>query len=185
VIDELLAEASAKMDQAVAHAQGEFATIRTGRANPALLQRVTVDYYGAPTPLQQLATISVPEAQMLVVQPFDPGSMIAVEKALQASGLGLNPSNDGTVIRLSFPPLTAERRKDYVRMVKQMAEDAKVAVRNHRRSARHDLDALEKDGEISADDLERAEKELDKLTANQVAAIDTHLEHKERELLGD
>jgi ribosome recycling factor len=120
-----------------------------------------------------------------VIQPYDVGSMKAIEKAIQHSDLGLNPSNDGKVIRLSFPPLTAERRKEYVRMVKHMAEEGRVAVRNVRRSARHDLDALKNDGELSEDELERVEKDLDKLTAQHVAAIDTALEHKERELLGD
>jgi ribosome recycling factor len=162
VIDELLAEASAKMDQAVAHAQSEFATIRTGRANPALLQRVTVDYYGAPTPLQQLASISVPEAQLLVVAPFDPGSIGAVEKALQAAGLGLNPSNDGTVIRLSFPPLTEERRKELIRVVRNMVEEGRVAVRNIRRHTKDDMEALE--GDVSEDDIHRSEKALQDLT---------------------
>jgi ribosome recycling factor len=120
-----------------------------------------------------------------VIQPYDAGSIKAIEKAIQHSDLGLNPSNDGKVIRLAFPPLTADRRKEYVRMVKQMAEEGRVALRNHRRSARHELEGLEKDGEISSDEIDRAEKELDKLTATNVAAVDTALEHKERELLGD
>lgn len=181
MIDELLAEASAKMDQAVAHAQSEFATIRTGRANPALLQRVTVDYYGAPTPLQQLATISVPEAQLLVVQPFDPGSMGAVEKALQAAGLGLNPSNDGTVIRLSFPPLTEERRKELIRVVRNMVEEGRVAIRNVRRHSKDEIESLA--GEVSEDDIHRGEARLQEVTDEHIARLDDLLAHKEAELL--
>lgn len=181
MIDELLAEASAKMDQAVAHAQSEFATIRTGRANPALLQRVTVDYYGAPTPLLQLASISVPEAQLLVVHPFDPGSVSAVEKALQAAGLGLNPSNDGTVIRLSFPPLTEERRKELIRVVRNMVEEGRVAVRNVRRHSKGEMEALE--GEVSDDDIHRGEARLQEVTDQHIARLDDLLAHKEAELL--
>jgi ribosome recycling factor len=183
--DLAISEARDRMARAVEHAQAEFAGVRTGRASPGFVEKLAVDYYGSTVPLQQLAGFTVPEARLLVIQPYDAGSIKAIEKAIQHSDLGLNPSNDGKVIRLSFPPLTAERRRDYVRMVRQMAEEARVQVRNHRRAARHDLEALEKDGEISADDMERAEKELDKLTASQVAAIDSHLEHKERELLGD
>ena len=183
--DAVLEDSAEKMDKAVSHAQAEFASIRTGRAAPAFVEKLPVDYYGSEVPLQQLAGFSVPEARMLVIQPYDAGSIKAIEKAIQHSDLGLNPSNDGKVIRLSFPPLTAERRKEYVKMVKHMAEEGRVAVRNLRRSARHDLEALEKDGELSADELERVEKELDKLTATHVAAIDTALEPKERELLGD
>jgi ribosome recycling factor len=183
--DAVLEDAASRMGKAVEHAQLEFAGVRTGRANPAFVDKLIVDYYGSEVPLQQLAGFSVPEARMLVIQPYDAGSIKAIEKAIQHSDLGLNPSNDGKVIRLSFPPLTAERRKEYVKMVKTMAEEGKVAIRNLRRAARHDLEALEKDGDMSADDLERAEKELDKLTASQTAVIDTALEHKERELLGD
>jgi ribosome recycling factor len=163
----------------------EFSSIRTGRASPAFVEKLVVDYYGSDVPLQTIAGFSVPEARLLVIQPYDAGSIKAIEKAIQNSDLGLNPSNDGKVIRLSFPPLTAERRKDYVKMVKHMAEEGRVAIRNLRRAARHDLEALEKGGEISADELERAEKELDKVTASNVATVDTALEHKERELLGD
>lgn len=181
MIDELLAEASAKMDQAVAHAQSEFATIRTGRANPALLQRVMVDYYGAPTPLQQLASVSVPEAQLLVVQPFDPGSMGAVERALQSAGLGLNPSNDGNVIRLAFPPLTEERRKELIRVVRNMAEDGRVAIRNVRRHSKDDMEALE--GDVSEDDIHRGEARLQEVTDQHIARLDELLAHKEAELL--
>ena len=185
MLELVLEEASEKMDKAVSHAQAEFSSIRTGRATPAFVEKLAVDYYGTEVPLQQIAGFSVPEARMLVIQPYDVGSIKAIEKAIQNSDLGVNPSNDGKVIRLNFPPLTAERRKDYVKMVKSMAEEGRVAVRNLRRSARHDLEAFEKDGDISADDLERAEKELDKITAAHVAGIDSALELKERELLGD
>lgn len=183
--DVVLADAADRMHKAVEHAQVEFAGVRTGRASPAFVEKLPVEYYGSTVPLQQIAGFSVPEARLLVIQPYDASSIKAIEKAIQHSDLGLNPSNDGKVIRLSFPPLTAERRKEYVRMVKHMAEEGRIAVRNQRRNARHELDALEKDGEISSDELERAEKELDKLTGTQVAAIDSALEHKERELLGE
>lgn len=185
LIDAVLEDAAEKMDKAVEHAQSEFASVRTGRAMPALFEKLPVDYYGSEVPLQQIAGFSVPEARMLVIQPYDANSIKAIEKAIQSSDLGMNPSNDGKVIRLSFPPLTAERRKEYVKIVKHQAEEGRVAVRNLRRSARHDLEALEKDGDISADELERAEKELQKLTDAHVASIDTALEHKEHELLGD
>jgi ribosome recycling factor len=185
LVDAVLAEALEKMHKAVEHTQAEFSGVRTGRASPAFVEKLIVEYYGSEVPLQQLAGFSVPEARMLVIQPYDVGSIKAIEKAIQHSDLGLNPSNDGKVIRLSFPPLTAERRKDYVRMVKHMAEEGRVAVRGMRRAARHDLEAFEKDGDLSADELERAEKELDRLTSSHVGEIDTHLEHKERELLGE
>ncbi len=183
MIEDILAETTAKMSKAVEHAQGEFASIRTGRAAPALVEKLAVDYYGSEVPLQQLAGFSVPEARLLVIQPYDRTALGAIEKAIQNSDLGINPSNDGHVVRLSFPPLTSERRKDLVRVVKHMAEEGRVAIRNLRRSARHDLEALERQGEISADELERAEKELEKVTARHVGEIDTALEHKEHELL--
>ena len=185
LVQAVVEDAVEKMDKAVSHAQADFSSVRTGRASPAFVEKLIVDYYGSEVPLQQLAGFSVPEARMLVIQPYDAGSIKAIEKAIQHSDLGLNPSNDGKVIRLSFPPLTAERRKDYVKMVKHMAEDGRVAVRNVRRSARHELEALKSDGDLSEDELERVEKDLDKLTATHVAAIDTALEHKEHELLGD
>jgi ribosome recycling factor len=185
LIDAVLEDAAEKMGKAVSHAQAEFSSIRTGRASPAFVEKLVVEYYGSEVPLQQIAGFSVPEARMLIIQPYDAGSLKAIEKAIQNSDLGLNPSNDGKIIRLSFPPLTAERRKEYVKMVKTMAEEGRISIRNLRRAARHDLDALEKDGDISADELERAEKELEKITGSHVAGIDTALEHKERELLGD
>ena len=183
MIEDVLSDAEAKMAKAVSHTLSEFGGVRTGRAAPALVEKLSVEYYGSEVPLQQLAGFSVPEARLLVIQPFDQGAMGAIERAIQNSDLGINPSNDGHVIRLSFPPLTAERRKDFVRVVKHMAEEGRVAVRNLRRAARHELDALESDGGMSATELERAEKELDKLTSRHVGEIDTALEHKERELL--
>ena len=171
------------MQRAVEHTQTEYATVRTGRATPALVEKLKVNYYGVEVPLQQLAGFAVPEARVLVVQPFDRGSMDVISKALMNSDLGINPSNDGEVLRLVFPPLTEERRRDLVRVVKQMAEDGRVAVRNLRRSARQDLDALEKDKEISSDDKERFSKELDRFTQNAVNEIDRALNAKEQELL--
>jgi ribosome recycling factor len=181
----VLDEATEKMAKAVGHARAEFAGVRTGRAAPQLIEKLAVDVYGAEVPLQQVANISVPEARMLVVSPYDKSSMAAIEKAIRNSDLGLNPSSDGQVIRLNFPPLTAERRKDLVKLVKHMAEEGKVAVRNVRRAARHDLDQLEHDGDLSKDELQRAEKDLDKLTHAQEAEIESALQHKEQELLED
>jgi ribosome recycling factor len=169
------------MDQATEHVASEFSTVRTGRANPQLLQRITVEYYGSPTPLQQLASISVPEPRMLVVQPFDKSTVNDIERALQTSDLGLNPSNDGNVIRIAFPPLTEERRKDLIKLVRNMAEDGRVAVRNVRRHSKTDMEAMH--GEISDDDIRRGEEELQKLTDRYVEKIDRLLGHKEEELL--
>jgi ribosome recycling factor len=183
--DLALAECDDKMEKAVSHARHEFSTIRTGRAAPALVERIPVDYYGSEVPLQQLASFQVPEARQLLINPFDKGSMGAIEKAIQNANLGLNPSNDGVSIRLSFPPLTQDRRKELVRVVKQMAEDGKVALRQLRRQARHELDKLEKDHELSSDELARAEKELDKLVHAREAEIDVALAAKETELLED
>ncbi len=182
-IDDLLAEAMEKMAKASAHVLEDFSAIRTGRANPALVERIRVEYYGTETPLQQLASFSVPEARTLVIQPFDKASIKAIEKAIQNSDLGIMPSNDGTVIRLNFPTLTQERRKDFVKIAKTKAEDGKVAVRNVRRSVRSSLEKLEKESEISTDELKRAEKDLDKITEEYVAEIEKFLTHKESELL--
>ena len=183
MIADVLSDSKEKMAKAVEHAKAEFGSVRTGRATPALVEKLLVDYYGTEVPLQQLAGFSVPEARTLVVAPYDRNALGAVEKAIRNSDLGVNPSSDGTIIRLVFPPLTAERRKDFVKVVKHMAEEGRVAVRNLRRSARHDLEALEREGDVSADEVDRAAKELDRLTASAVADIDTALEHKERELL--
>ncbi|HVM54286.1 MAG TPA: ribosome recycling factor [Acidimicrobiales bacterium] len=182
MIDDVLSATREKMHKAVEHTLSEFGGVRTGRASPVFVEKLVIDYYGSEVPLQQLAGFTVPEARMLVIQPYDKGAIKAIEKAIQHSDLGVNPSTDGQVIRLSFPPLTAERRKDYVKMVKHMAEEGRIAVRNLRRAARHDLEAMEKEHEISSDDLERAEKELDKVTHAQIAEIDSALEHKEKEL---
>src|ERR1700728_5227752 len=172
-----------KMTKAVDHTRSEFFTVRTGRANSALVESLLVDYYGTPTQLRQLAGFSVPDAMLLVVSPYDKGSLIAIEKAISSSDLGINPNNDGNVIRLAFPPLTEERRKEMVKLVRHKAEAGRVAVRNLRRAGRHDLDALQKDGDLSTDELERVEKELEKLTHDQVALIDQLLATKEHELL--
>ena len=181
--DEILEEAKARMRKAVEHVRTEFATVRTGRATPALVEKLSVDYYGTDVPLQQLAGFSVPEARLLVIQPYDKNSLKAIEKAIQNSDLGINPSNDGQVIRLSFPQLTEERRKELVKVVKHKAEDGRVAVRNLRRAARHQLEGMEKAGDISSDELDRAEKELEKITHEYVAEIDRMVQHKEQELL--
>lgn len=183
LIGAVFSDAKDKMAKAVTHLQAEFSAIRTGRANPALVDQLKVDYYGSEVPLQQIAGFNVPEPRLLVITPYDKGSLKAIISAIQASDLGINPSDDGTVIRLAIPPLTAERRKEFVKVAKSKAEDGRVAVRNVRRSARHDLDALEKDGDISSDELERAEKELEKVTHDYVAEIDKMLQHKEQELL--
>ncbi len=183
MIEDILADAGSKMGKAVTHTLSEFGGVRTGRAAPALVEKLSVEYYGSAVPLQQLAGFSVPEARLLVIQPFDRGAMGAIEKAIQNSDLGINPSNDGQVIRLTFPQLTAERRKELVKVVKGMAEDGRVAVRNVRRGARHDLDGLAKEGDLPEDDITRAEKELDRITHAHEAEIDKALEHKETELL--
>lgn len=181
--EETLLDAMDKMDKAVEHVQSQFATVRTGRAAPALVERLTVEYYGAPVPLQQLAAIQVPEARMLLIKPHDRGSLAAVEKAIRESDLGVAPNNDGVVIRLNFPSLTEERRRDYVKVVKNMAEEGRIAVRNLRRDARKAMEASQHDGDISEDDLERAEKELEKITHEHVDKIDGALGRKEAELL--
>ena len=181
MIEELLGEAEAKMLQAVEHVQGEFGSVRTGRANASILNRVMVDYYGTPTPLQQLASFSVPEAQLLVVQPYDKSAMADIEKGIQAAGLGLNPANDGNVIRLAFPPLNEERRQELIKVVRQMAEEGRIAVRNVRRHCKDDIEALE--GDVSEDDVRRGEDRLQDITDRHVARIDELLAHKEAELL--
>ncbi len=183
VIDEELLEAMEKMGKALEHTQVQFTTVRTGRATPALVERLIVNYYGSDVPLQQLAGFSVPEARQLVVKPHDKGSLKAIEKAIRDSDLGLSPSNDGVVIRLNVPALTEERRKEYVKIAKNMAEDGRIAVRNVRRDGRKHLEAAEKKHEISADELERAEKELEKITHDHIDDIDKAFARKEHELL--
>jgi len=176
-------EAKDKMRKAVLHMQEEFAGIRTGRATPAIVEKLRVDYYGSEVPLQQLASFSVPEPRVLVISAYDKSAIKAIEKAIQASDVGVTPSNDGAIIRLTFPELTADRRKQLVKVVKARAEDGRVAVRNVRRHVRQELEHLEKDGEISRDDLDRIEKDLEKLTHDVIAEIDTMSGHKEKELL--
>ncbi len=172
-----------KMRKAVAHLQSEFAAVRTGRASSGLVEKLKVDAYGSEVPLQQIAGFGVPEPRVLTIAPYDKGTIKAIEKAIQQSDLGVNPSNDGQIIRLTFPELTEDRRKDLVKVVRTRAEEGRVAVRNARRHARHELEGLEKDGEISKDDLDRVEKDLEKHTHEVVAEIDDMLKHKEQELL--
>jgi ribosome recycling factor len=183
MIDDLLADAMEKMAKASSHVLDEFSAVRTGRATPALVEKLRIDYYGAETPLQQLASFSVPEARVLIIAPFDKGCIKAIEKAIVNSDLGVSPNGDGVVIRLNFPALTQERRKDYVKIVKSKAEDGKIALRNVRRSVRTSLEKLEKDSTISSDELKRAEKDLDKITDEYVGEIEKHLAAKETELM--
>jgi ribosome recycling factor len=183
MIEDTLREAETKMSRAVDVAKEEFSGIRTGRANPALVNRLMVDYYGAPTPLQQLASIAAPEARLLVVSPYDRNASAAIERAIRNSDLGINPASDGQVIRLSFPPLTEERRKEYVRLAKHRAEEARTSIRNVRRHSKEALERLEKDAEISQDELRRSEQKLQQVTDRHVAEVDSLLQHKERELL--
>lgn len=182
-VNDILHEADAKMRKALTHARSEFATVRTGRAAPALVERLPVAAYGQEMSLQQLAGFQVPEARLLVITPYDRANLGAIEKAIQNSDLGLNPSNDGHSIRLGFPVLTQERRKELVKRVKHMAEEGRVAVRNARRDGRKHLESLEKSGELSSDEVNRAHKELDKLTHVIEADIDKALADKEHELL--
>jgi len=181
--DLVMEECRDKMRKAITHLQSEFASVRTGRATPALVEKLRVDYYGSEVLLQQLAGFSVPEPRVLVISPYDKGSLKAIEKAIQSSDLGINPSNDGQLIRLVFPELTEERRRDLVKVVRHRAEEGRVAIRNVRREARRDLEALEHDGEIGQDDLDRAEKDLEKRTHDVIAEVDEMLRHKEQELL--
>ena len=176
-------DATHKMEQAVAHLKDDLAGIRTGRAAPAVINRVTVEYYGTPVPLNQLAGVSVPEPRLLQIQPFDKSAISAIERAIMQSDLGITPSNDGNVIRLAFPPLTEERRKELVKQVHHRPEEARVAVRNVRRHAKEEMEKLEHDGAISQDDLIRAEKELQKLTDRFVTEVDEIQGHKEQELM--
>ncbi len=178
-----LVDGTEKMQKAVAHLKEDLASIRTGRAAPAVLNRVTVEYYGAPVPLNQLASVTVPEPRLLMITPFDKNAMSLIEKAIQSSDIGVTPSNDGNVIRLAFPPLTQERRKELVKTVHHRAEEGRVAVRNVRRHAKEELEKLERESTISEDDLKRAEKELQKLTDQYVAEIDEIQRHKEQELM--
>jgi ribosome recycling factor len=177
-----LGEAGEKMDKAISVLKDELGSIRTGRATPALLSRIVVDYYGTQVPIQQLASFSVPEPRTLLIQPYDKNAISSMEKAILASDLGITPSSDGNVIRLSFPPLTEERRKELVKVVHQRGEEGRVAVRNVRRHSKEELERLQRAGTISEDDLARSEKELQKLTDHHVAEIDEIVVHKEQEL---
>lgn len=183
MIDEILLEAEENMDNALGVAKDQMASIRTGQASTAMFAHIAVDYYGAPTPLQQLASISIPEARTVVIAPYDATAKKDIEKALRQSDLGLNPSDDGQVLRVNLPQLTEERRRDYVKLAKQRAEDSRVTIRNMRRKAKDAIDAAVKDGAVGEDEGTRAEKELDSLTKKHVDAIDALLAHKESELL--
>ena len=183
MLDEIMFEAEEKMEKAVEVAKEDFSSIRTGRANAAMFSKLLVDYYGAPTPLQQLASFQTPEARTMLITPFDKSSLAAVEKALRDSDLGVNPSNDGNTIRCILPQLTEERRKDYIKMAHRKGEDAKISIRNVRRHAKDQIDKAVKDGDIGEDEGTRAEKELEALTKKHVALVDTLLKGKESELL--
>ncbi len=185
LIELVLDDSGDKMGKAVVHTRHEFSTVRTGRASSALVEKLPVEYYGSEVPLQQLANFSVPEARLLVISPFDKGSVSAIEKAIRESDLGLNPTNDGHVVRLAFPALTEERRKDLVRLVRGMAEEGKIALRNLRRAARHELEAMEKAGDLREDDLKRAEKELDDMIHTHEGHLAGALADKEKELLDE
>ena len=180
---DIISDAESKMKGAVEHAREEFAAIRTGRAHPAMFNKLMVDYYGSPTPLQQLATFQVPEARTVLISPFDRSSMAGIEKAIRDSDLGVNPANDGNVIRVVMPQLSEDRRRDYVKLAKHKAEEGRVAVRNVRRHAIEAVKRLEKDKEISADEASRAEKQLDTATKKFVDQIDDLLKVKESDLL--
>ena len=183
MIDALLDDARERMDKSVESTKAEFSTVRTGRASPALLERVVVDYYGASTPLNQLATISAPEARLITVQPYDKSSIKMIEKAINESDVGLNPSNDGNLIRLVVPELTEERRKELVKVVRNIAEEGRVAIRNVRRDTMQHLRELKSEGEAGSDDEHRAEVELQKVTDARVAELDELLKHKEEDIL--
>ncbi len=183
MIDETLAETAEKMDRTIEAAKEDFATIRTGRAHPGMFSKIMVDYYGSPTPLQQLASFAVPEARTITITPFDVTAMREIEKALGDPEVGANPSSDGKMIRVTLPVLTEERRKEYVKLARSKGEDAKVSLRSHRRKAKDAIDKFVKDGEIGEDEGNRAEKDLDALTKKHVDAIDEILKNKEAELL--
>ncbi len=183
MIDETLLDAEERMDKAVTVAKDDFGGIRTGRATPQMFAKIVVDYYGAMTPIIQLASLTVPEPRMAVIGPYDKSSLGAIERAIRDSDLGVNPSNDGQVIRVNFPQLTEERRKEFIKVARTKAEDARISIRNIRRKAKEELDRLVKDGEVGEDEVTRAEKELEKTTGQYVATVDELLKHKEAELL--
>jgi ribosome recycling factor len=183
VIDETLFEAEEKMESAVEHAKEEFAAIRTGRATPAMFSKITVDYYGAPTPVTQMASVGVPEPRMVIVKPYDASQLGAIERAIRDSDLGVNPNNEGSQLRIHLPQMTEERRRDMIKVARGKAEDSRVAIRNVRRKAKEQLDKLVKDGDAGEDDGRRAEKELDDTTHKYVSVVDELVKHKEAELL--
>jgi ribosome recycling factor len=183
VIDDILLEAEDKMEKAVAVAKDDFTGIRTGRVTPAMFNKITVEYYGTQTPINQLASFQLPEPRMVIVQPYDASSMTAIEKAIRDSDLGVNPGNDGKIIRVVFPELSEERRREFIKVAGHKAEDARISIRNIRRHSKDALDKLAKSGEAGEDDVHRAEKELDDVTHRHVAKIDELLEHKKAELL--
>ena len=183
MIDETLLDAEERMEKAVTVAKDDFGGIRTGRATPQMFAKIVVDYYGAMTPIIQLASLGVPEPRMAVVSPYDKSSLGSIERAIRDSDLGVNPSNDGSVIRVSFPQLTEERRKEFIKVARNKAEDAKVSIRNIRRRAKEELDRLAKDGKVGEDEVTAAQKELEKTTGQYVASVDDLLRHKEAELL--
>ncbi|HXU97237.1 MAG TPA: ribosome recycling factor [Jiangellaceae bacterium] len=183
MIDDTLLEAEEKMDKAVSVAKEDFTAIRTGRVHPSLFNKIVVDYYGTPTPVNQLASFHVADARMITIQPYDKSSLAAIERAIRDSDLGVNPNNDGQILRVVLPQLTEERRREYTRLAKHKAEDARVAIRNVRRHAKDALDKLARDGDVGEDDVIRAEKQLDALTRSYVDQVDDLLKHKESELL--
>lgn len=183
MIDDILLEAEDKMDKAITVAREDFATLRTGRANPAMFNKITVEYYGSVTPLKHVASFQTPEARMILITPFDQSSMPAIEKALRDSDLGVNPTNDGKVIRVVLPQLTEERRREYVKVARTKAEDARVSIRAVRRHAKEALERMKTNGDVGEDDVHRAERHLDEVTSEHVAAVDEVLKRKEAELL--
>ena len=183
MINDILNEADSKMDKSVEATREEFAAIRAGRAHPSMFNKIVVDYYGSPTPLQQLASFTAPEARVILIQPYDQGAMTNIEKAIRESDLGVNPADDGKLIRCVFPELTEERRKEYIKVARTKAEDGRVAIRNLRRHAKQSLERLEKDGDVGKDDVTGAEKRLDGMTKTHTDKIDDLLKHKEAELL--
>ncbi len=183
MIDETLLDAEEKMEKAVSVAKEDFGGIRTGRATPAMFNKIVVDYYGAMTPINQLSSLTVPEPRMAVISPYDKASLGVIERAIRDSDLGVNPTNDGSIIRIVFPQLTEERRREFIKVARAKAEDARISIRNIRRKAMEELSKLGKDGDVGEDEVSRAEKELEKTTASYVHAVDELLKHKEAELL--
>ena len=183
MIDDTLLDAEEKMEKAVTVAKDDFGGIRTGRATPQMFNKIVVDYYGAMTPVNQLSSLSVPEPRMAIISPYDKSSLGLIERAIRDSDLGVNPTNDGNIIRIVFPQLTEQRRREFIKVARTKAEDAKISIRNIRRKAKEELDRLSKDGEVGEDDAGRAEKELEKTTGQYVATVDELLKHKEAELL--